>query len=78
MAASMQEIVRKAFSKATLVTDRLHVQKLAIDALQEMRIAYRWQALEQENNEMQLAKEEDIPFVAHRHENGDSPKQLLA
>ena len=78
MAASMQEIVRKTFSKATLVTDRFHVQKLAFDALQEMRIAYRWQALEQENNEMQLAKEEGIPFVTHRHENGDTPKQLLA
>ena len=78
MAASMQEIVRKTFSKATLVTDRFHVQKLAFDALQEMRIAYRWQALEQENNEMQLAKDEGIPFVTHRYENGDSPKQLLA
>lgn len=78
MAASMQEIVRKTFTKATLVTDRFHVQKLAYDALQEMRIAYRWEALEQENVEIELAKEEGLPFKAHRLENGDSPKQLLA
>ena len=44
MAANMEEIVRKTFTKATLVTDRFHVQKLAYDAVQEMRIAYRWEA----------------------------------
>ncbi|MEP3573218.1 MAG: transposase [Cyclobacteriaceae bacterium] len=27
MAASMEQIVRKTFTKATLVTDRFHVQK---------------------------------------------------
>ena len=78
MAASMAEIVRKAFSKATLVTDRFHVQKLAFDALQEMRIKYRWEALDQENMEIELAKQEGLTFKAHRLENGDSPKQLLA
>lgn len=32
MAASMEQIVTKVFTKATLVTDRFHVQKLAYDA----------------------------------------------
>nr|WP_245859927.1 transposase [Spirosoma aerolatum] len=36
-------------SKATQVTDRFHVLQLALEAVQEMRIAYRWQALEAEN-----------------------------
>lgn len=78
MAASMEEIVRKVFSRATLVTDRFHVQKLAFDALQEMRIKYRWEALEQENKEIEFAKQEGLTFKTHRLENGDSPKQLLA
>ena len=78
MAASMEEIVRKVFSRATLVTDRFHVQKLAFDALQEMRIKYRWEALEQENKEIELARQEGLTFKMHRLENGDSPKQLLA
>lgn len=38
------------FPNATQVIDRFHVQKLAIDALQELRISHRWKAIEQENN----------------------------
>jgi len=78
MAASMEQIVKRTFTKATLVTDRFHVQKLAYDAVQQMRIAYRWEAIEQENKEMELSKELGRKFVVHRLENGDSPKQLLA
>lgn len=78
MAASMEQIVKRTFTKATLVTDRFHVQKLAYDAVQQMRIAYRWEAIEQENQEMELSKEVGEKFVPHRLENGDSPKQLLA
>lgn len=78
MAASMEKIVRRSFSKADLVTDRFHVQKLAYDAVQEMRIAYRWEAIEQENKEMELARELGRSFVPNRLENGDTEKQLLA
>jgi len=41
MAANMETIARHSFPNAKLVTDRFHVQKLAYDALQEMRIAVR-------------------------------------
>ena len=78
MAANMNQIVRKTFTKASLVTDRFHVQQLAHEAVQEMRISYRWEALEQENKEMELAKETGQSFVAERLENGDTRKQLLA
>lgn len=78
MAANMEYIVRKVFTKATLVTDRFHVQKLAYDAVQEMRIAYRWEAIEQENKEIELSKELGKPHVPHRLSNGDTHKQLLA
>lgn len=78
MAANMELIVRKTFTKATLVTDRFHVQKLAYDAVQQMRIEYRWEAIEQENKEMELAKEEGKTFISNSLENGDSHKQLLA
>jgi transposase len=46
MAASMENIVKYSFPKATLVTDRFHVQKLAFDAVQEMRIQLRWEAID--------------------------------
>lgn len=78
MAASMEKIVRRSFPKAQLVTDRFHVQKLAYDAVQEMRIKYRWEAIDQENKEIELSKELGKKHVAHRLVNGDTEKQLLA
>ena len=78
MANSMQKIASSSFPKATQVTDRFHVQKLAYDAVQQLRIKYRWEAIEQENKEIELAKEQKVKFISERLENGDSPKQLLA
>ena len=78
MAASMEKIVRGSFRKAQLVTDSFHVQKLVYDAVQEMRISHRWEAIEQENKEMELSKELKKPFIPNKLENGDTEKQLLA
>jgi transposase len=78
MAASMEKIARFSFPKASLVTDRFHVQKLAYDAVQEMRIQYRWQAIEQENKEIELSKETNQKYIPEVLENGDTLKQLLA
>ncbi len=78
MASTMQRIAKKAFPKAEQVTDRFHVQRLAVEALQELRIKYRWEAIEQENKEIELCKELGKTFIAERLENGDTHKQLLA
>lgn len=78
MASTMGLIAKKSFPRASQVIDRFHVQKLAYDALQEIRIKHRWQAIEQENNEMELAKQANLTYKANVLENGDTPKQLLA
>lgn len=78
MAACMQQIVRKTFTKAKLVTDRFHVQKLAYEAVQQMRVKHRWEAIDVENEQIALSKELNQTFVPHRLENGDTLKQLLA
>ncbi len=78
MAGSMEKIVKNCFPKSQQVTDRFHVQKLASDCVQELRIKYRWQAIEQENNEMDLAKESGNQYKADRLDNGDTFRQLLA
>lgn len=78
MAANMETIARHSFPKAKLVTDRFHVQKLAYDAVQEMRIKYRWEAIEQENKEIELSKEVKQKYKPEVLENGDTLKQLLA
>lgn len=42
---SMRKIVRTCFPKAIRVIDRFHIQKLACDAVQEMRIKHRRDAI---------------------------------
>lgn len=78
MAANMEMIAKRCFPNASLVTDRFHVQKLAIEALQDMRIAYRWQAIDDENKEVELAKEIGKTHKPLILDNGDTHKQLLA
>jgi len=78
MSPSMAKIARKCFPKATQVTDRFHVQQLAYDAVQEMRIAFRWEAIDQENKEIELAKTTKKKYIPDVLENGDTLKQLLA
>ena len=78
MADSMRKIVRSCFPKATRVIDRFHVQKLAFDAMQEMRIAHRWDAINQETNDKENAKLDSRKYKSPVFENGDTRKQLLA
>ncbi len=78
MANSMKTISSKCFPKAIQVTDRFHVQKLAIEALQDLRIKYRWEALDYENEQIKLARAANKEFKPVIFSNGDSSKQLLA
>ena len=78
MAGSMNLIVEKSFPKAVRVIDRFHVQKLAHDALQEMRIAHRWDAINEETNALENAKYNQTTYVPFLFGNGDTKKQLLA
>ena len=78
MAGNMGLIAKKCFSNATRVTDRFHVQKLATEALQEIRIKYRWQAIDLENEAMEIAKKTNVGFQSKTLPNGDTLKQLLA
>jgi transposase len=78
LAATMERIAHRSFPKARLVSDRFHVQQLAGDAVQQIRIEYRWEAIEQENKEIELAKELGAQHIPEVLANGDSVKQLLA
>nr|WP_317133056.1 transposase [Flavobacterium ustbae] len=78
MAGSMNSIAKKCFPNAVLVTDRFHVQKLASEALQEIRIKYRWEAIDQENESIEKAKKAKKKFEPELLNNGDTKKQLLA
>ena len=78
MAANMGLIAKKCFPNATRVTDRFHVQKLALEALQEIRIKYRWQAIDLENEAVEKARNGNRKFESEVLTNGDTLKQLLA
>ena len=78
MAGSMNKIVRNCFPSATKVIDRFHVQKLAYDALQEMRITHRWDAINEETNAIENARADHQIYIPEVLSNGDTKKQLLA
>jgi len=78
MAANMQLIAKRSFPNATLVTDRFHVQKLATEALQEIRIKHRWEAIDHENEAIEEAKSKKKRYEPVVLSNGDTVKQLLA
>ena len=77
-ANNMSSIVKRCFPCAKEVNDRFHLHKLVYDAVQEMRIKYRWEALDAENKAIKKAKEEKKKYEPERFENGDTLKQLLA
>lgn len=78
MANSMNLIVKQCFGKSVKVIDRFHVQKLAYDALQEMRIKHRWEAINEETNAIDNARWEKTAYTPLHFDNGDTKKQLLA
>jgi transposase len=78
MAGSMNQIASKCFPNATRVTDRFHVQKLTVEALQEIRIKCRWEAMDAENDAIEEAKQQKKIFEPTILSNGDTVKQLLA
>lgn len=78
MAGSMKLIAKKCFPDAVQVIDRFHVQKLAAEALQDLRVRHRWEAMDSENTILTEAKEKNQPPAIEIFENGDTRKQLLA
>ncbi|WP_444622920.1 ISAon1 family transposase [Flavobacterium columnare] len=78
MANNMQSASRMCFPESYLVTDRFHVVKLVMEVLQHLRIKYRWEEIEKENQAIKKAKEQAIKYIPITFENQDTPKQLLA
>jgi len=78
MSESMEAIIKKTFPRAIVVTDRFHVQQLVSSAVQEVRIALRWSAIKEENEQLRTAREEGLNYRPVVYKNGDTKKQLLA
>ena len=78
MSNSMRLIAKRCFPNAIRTIDRFHIQKLACDALQEMRIAYRWAAIQAETDAREEARLGGMAYRPAVLANGDTYRQLLA
>lgn len=78
LAGNMSLIAKRCFPNASQVIDRFHVQQLATEALQEIRIKYRWEAIDAENQALEDAKQSKETYIPEILSNGDTLKQLLA
>lgn len=78
LAGSMSLIVKRCFPHAKMVIDRFHVQQLATEALQEIRIHHRWQAIEADNEAIEQSRKNNRPYIPELLNNGETLKQMLA
>ncbi|QGA26830.1 DDE transposase [Sphingobacteruim zhuxiongii] len=78
LAGNMGLIAKRCFPNAVQVIDRFHVQQLATEALQEIRIKHRWQAIEEENQAIEAARKVKETYLPELLPNGDTVKQMLA
>jgi transposase len=78
MARNMESAITQCFTQSTIVKDRFHVVRLVMDAVQQVRIKQRWQAIEDENEAIAKAKKEGQKYIPSICSNGDTLKELLA
>jgi len=78
LSPTMNAIAKKCFKNAKRVADRFHAQRLPYDAVQQERIEYRWEAIDQDNKAIKAARENDKKYTPEILSNGDTIKQLLA
>ena len=90
LSSAMMLTVRTVFPKAMLINDRFHVQQLVTDAIDQMRIGFRWQVLAEENKAIKehRAKRKAVHNRAEkeligewepvRMENGETKPQIMA
>ncbi len=90
LSSAMMLTVRSAFPGATLINDRFHVQQLMSEAIDQLRIRYRWDVLEEENRsirehrarrkaaKMKEEKERIGKWTPQLMENGETMPQIMA
>jgi transposase len=76
MAKNMEAAVKSVFANAILVTDRFHVAKLALDALQHLRVKKRWEEMDKENDAIKAAREAKKRYEADLQQNENNPARL--
>lgn len=77
MARNMALAIENSFPQSQKVIDRFHAVKLVMDAMQHLRVNFRWEAIKAENNLIKEAKERGEKYYPETVSNGDTLKELL-
>jgi transposase len=78
MARNMALAVERCFLNCKRVIDRFHAVKLVLDAVQHLRVKFRWEAIDKENKAVREAKATGGKYEPEELYNGDTEKELLA
>lgn len=90
LSSAMMLTVRNVFPRAMLINDRFHVQQLMTEAIDQMRIAYRWEVLAAENKAIKEHRakrkaahtraEKDLigEWKPERMANGETKPQIMS
>jgi transposase len=88
LSSAMMLIARETFPKAQLINDRFHVQQLMNEAVDNLRVRYRWEVLETENKAIREYREKRREAKGHAHSiqpweptrmsNGETMPQIMA
>jgi transposase len=78
MARNMGLAVKNSLPNCRMVIDRFHVVRLVMDAMQHIRVRFRWEAIDEENNAIKEAKDKGEKYHPEVLSNGDTLKELLA
>lgn len=90
LSSDMMLTVRTVFPKAKLINDRFHVQQLMTEAVDQMRITFRWEVLAEENEAIKKHRakrkaahtraEKDLigEWEPERMANGETRPQIMA
>lgn len=90
LSSAMMLTVRTAFPQAKLINGRFHVQQLMTEAIDQMRVALRWEVLDQENKAIREHRakrkaahskaEKDLigEWSPERMGNGETKPQVMA
>ncbi|MDL2255926.1 transposase [Parabacteroides sp. OttesenSCG-928-K15] len=88
LSSAMMLIARRSFPKAELINDRFHVQQLMNEAVDQIRVKYRWEVLDAENKAIREYREKRKeakqqgrsmdPWEPTRMSNGETMPQIMA
>lgn len=89
LSSAMMLTVRKSFPAARLINDRFHVQQLMSEAVDQLRIHYRWEVLDAENRAIRAHRQKKAArnrqerneigkWEPERMNNGETLPQILS